>query len=272
MKRISIGEIELNVVEQGTGAPLLLVHGFPLDHQMWKGQLDDLSKDFRVIAPDLRGFGQSDCHGETVLMEQFADDLANLLAALGVDEPITLCGLSMGGYVAWEFWRRHEARLQRLILCDTRAAPDTDEVAATRRKTADQVLREGPEVLVENMIPKLFTPRSQVEMRHVIATTSQIIQSSRPEGLAAALRGMARRRDATPWLPEIKIPSLVLCGQQDVISSVVEMQSIADAIPNASFVVIPACGHMAPLESPTQTNKAIREFLATPHQASNAKD
>ncbi len=119
MNRINLEDITLNVIERGSGPPLLLVHGFPLDHQMWRGQIDELAEDFRVIAPDLRGFGASDATEGTVTMQQFADDLANLLDQLSVQQPVRLCGLSMGGYIAWQFWRRHGDRLSHLILCDT---------------------------------------------------------------------------------------------------------------------------------------------------------
>lgn len=267
MTRISIGELELNVVQQGTGLPLLLVHGFPLDHQMWHGQIRDLAEDFHVIAPDLRGFGQSDVHGQSVTMQQYADDLAGLLAALSIDQPVIFCGLSMGGYIAWQFWRRHRSRLAKLVLCDTRAVPDPPDVAATRRETAEQVEEHGPAVLIDAMIPKLFSQRTRLQNRSVIDATARVIESAPREGVAAALRGMAQRVDATPWLADIDIPTLVLCGQQDAISGVAEMQGIAEAIRGAQFAVIPACGHMAPLEGPIHTNKAIREFLAAPRRS-----
>src|SRR5262245_22137150 len=121
MPQISVGSVSLNVLDEGRGHPLLLVHGFPLDHSMWKGQIGELSKNFRVIAPDLRGFGQSSpISGDdaVVTMAQFADDLAALLAAMSVAEPVTFCGLSMGGYIAWQFAARNPQRLARLILCD----------------------------------------------------------------------------------------------------------------------------------------------------------
>src|SRR5689334_18519351 len=132
MPSISFGSASLHVVDQGRGQPLLLVHGFPLDHTMWRGQIDALSKTHRVLAPDLRGFGKSSPVGgdDAVLtMAQLADDLATMLTALQITEPVTFCGLSMGGYVAWQFAARHTGLLRRLILCDTKAAADTKEAA-----------------------------------------------------------------------------------------------------------------------------------------------
>ena len=262
MSKLSISDTRLHVVERGAGHPLLLVHGFPLDHQMWQGQIAELSQEFRVIAPDLRGFGQSDDSTSTVTMQQFADDLAELLEALAVDQPVAFCGLSMGGYIAWQFWRRHPQRLSHLILCDTRSAPDSPEAAQTRYQTAERVLTEGTSTLMDTMIPKLFSERTRRQNRAVVTATEHVMRTARPAGVAAALRGMAQREDATPWLPEIRVPTLVVCGQEDAISTVSEMESIARAIPQAEFAVIPACGHMAPLEDPIHVNKAIRGFLA----------
>jgi pimeloyl-ACP methyl ester carboxylesterase len=228
---------------------------------MWQGQIAELGDAFHVIAPDLRGFGQSRDATGTGTMQQYADDLAELLDALRIDQPVALCGLSMGGYIAWQFWRRHAARLSHLILCDTRSAADTPEVAQTRLQTADRVLVEGTAALADAMMPKLFAERTQRQRSAVIAATEQVIRSARPAGVAAALRGMAQREDATPWLPAITVPTLVVCGQKDVISTVTEMEQIALAMPDAKFVVIPACGHMAPLEDPVHVNQAIRGFL-----------
>ncbi len=267
MPRINAGEVALDVVCKGSGPTFLLVHGFPLDHQMWNGQIDDLAEDFHVVAPDLRGFGGSDVTAGCTLMEQFADDLAHLLDSLELDEPVIFCGLSMGGYIAWQFWKRHRDRLSHLILCDTRAVPDTPDAAETRRATAQRVLSEGTAFLAETMLPKLFSERTRLQNRSIVADTQRIIESAQPAGIAAALHGMAQRVDATPWLAEIELPTLVLCGQQDAISSVAEMQGIADAIRNAELAVIPACGHMAPLEGPIHVNKAIRGFLGVPRRS-----
>ena len=205
-----------------------------LDHQMWQGQIAELSQEFRVMAPDLRGFGQSDDPTGTVTMQQFADDLAELLETLAVDQPVAFCGLSMGGYIAWQFWRRHPQRLSHLILCDTRSAPDSPEVAQARCQTAERVLAEGTATLVDTMIPKLFSDRTRRQNRAVVTATEHVIRTARPAGVAAALRGMAQRVDATPWLSEIRVPTLVVCGQEDAIATVSEMESIAGAIPQAS--------------------------------------
>jgi len=261
MARIKVNDVELNVVERGSGTPLLLVHGFPLDHSMWRGQLDGLSDICRVIAPDLRGFGQSSVTPGTVTMQQMADDLAALLDALKITQPVVFCGLSMGGYVAWQFALRHRARLAKLILCDTRAVADSGEAAAGRRKMAERVLTEGAKVVAEAMLPKLFAPATATQQPQVVEETRQVILRSQPAGIAAALLGMAERPDVTPQLPSIDVPALVICGQHDAIVPPAEMRQIAEKLPHGKYVEIANAGHMAPLEQPAAANAAIRAFL-----------
>jgi pimeloyl-ACP methyl ester carboxylesterase len=227
---------------------------------MWEGQIDGLSDEYRVIAPDLRGFGRSDVV-DTASMEEFAGDLVALLDTLIINQPVALCGLSMGGYIAWQFWRRFGNRLDRLILCDTRAAADTDEAAAARRQNADEVLARGADALADSMIPKLFASQTLQNRTELVAATRKVMTGTERQGIAAALRGMADRSDMTPQLADIQVPALVICGQDDAISTPAEMRSIAAVIPRARYVEIANAGHMAPLEQPGPVNDAIRAFL-----------
>lgn len=258
---VQAGDVRLNVAQVGKGSPLLLVHGFPLDHQMWAGQLSGLAGSQRVIAPDLRGFGKSQVTKGAVPMEQYADDLAALLDALGIREPVTFCGLSMGGYIAWQFVQRHRQRVSKLVLCDTRAVADTDEAAEGRKKNADKVLHEGPAFLADSMLPKLFAPSSHAYLANTVEQTKNVILQTPREGIAAALLGMAQRPDVTSLLPSLDLPALVVCGEQDAIAPPAEMRQIALALPRATYVEIPAAGHMAPLEQPTAFNAALLHFL-----------
>ena len=255
-------EIDLHYVERGSGLPLVLVHGFPLDHTMWQGQLDALSDRYRVIAPDLRGFGRSGVTPGLATMPRMADDLAQLLDGLAIREPIVLCGLSMGGYVSWQFGLRHRERLAKLILCDTRAIADTPEAAANRIGLADRVQKEGPAFVAETMLPKLFAPATIEAHAPCVEATRQVILRTDPKGIAAASRGMAQRPDVTPWLARFDMPTLVLGGQHDAISTPAEMRGFAQQMPSARFVEISGAGHMTPLEKPGEVNAAIGEFLA----------
>lgn len=256
-----LDDVELNVFDAGSGPVIVLIHGFPLDHTMWRFQLEDLSQTCRVIAPDLRGFGQSEDSAGVSTMEGFADDLADLLDRLEINTPVTVCGLSMGGYIAWQFWKRYPHRLARLIQCDTRAIADTPETRQTRRESSDRVMTEGTGFLAESMPEKMFSSTSRQNRPDLIEETRQVICRGSPMGISAALLGMAARPDVTEWLPRIQSPVLLIVGEEDVVSPPAEMQAIADAIPNARIEIIPHSGHLAPLENPQCVNRVIREFL-----------
>lgn len=263
LRNVNVGGVSFRVADEGVGQAILFVHGFPLDHTMWRAQIDEFSKTHRVIAPDLRGFGGTDGTLYSVSMEQFADDLAGILDALAVEGPVVFCGLSMGGYIAFQFIQRHAARVAKLILCDTRAQADSPEAATNRLKMADIVIKEGAEVVAWAMMPKLFANCSSEHCPAAIASVRQMVLNSNPLAIAAAHRGMSVRPDVTPLLPSIRVPTLVICGEHDLISPPGEMEAMSKSIPGSSFVLIPEAGHVAPMESPERVNEAIRKFLTT---------
>lgn len=262
MQTIDVKGIPLSVEVRGAGPAIVLVHGYPLDHTMWRHQIDALSASYQVIAPDLRGFGQSQVSPGAVTMQRFADDLAAILDALTVREPVTLCGLSMGGYIAFGFALGHSHRLAKLVLCDTKSAADTPEAAQTRRDTAQKVLAEGSQAIVDGMVPKLFAPSTIEHQPDVVAATRKVMLGTKPEGIAAALRGMAERPDVTSELSRIRVPTLVVCGEHDVITPLEEMRRMAERLPQGTFISIPDAGHLAPLEKPADVNAALLAFLA----------
>lgn len=252
---------------------MLLVHGFPLDHSMWQKQIETLSRHYRVIAPDLRGFGRSplaasDADAEQMAaggrtMRDYADDLAALLDALGVEEPITFAGFSMGGYIAWQFWRNYAQRMGALVLCDTRAAADDEPARAGRLEVAEHVAQWGSARVADTMLPKLFTTATLRERPVVVEPVRAVISATDPRAIAAAQRGMAERPDVTEWLPQIDLPALVIVGRQDAISPLEEMRSIARMLPRGELTVVPNAGHMAPVENPEAVNTALERFLGT---------
>lgn len=260
LSQVQVTDGHLHVLDEGTGPPLLFVHGFPLDHRMWKHQIEEFSQSYRVIAPDLRGFGNSSsvANDATLTMRHFADDLAEMLSVLKVEEPVCLIGLSMGGYVAFQFREHHRSQLESLVLCDTRSIADSDEVRENRFKTAQAVLGSGSKPLAETMSSKLFAPGVT---ETVLEEVRSMIMESSPSGIAAASRGMAERPDVTDRLPEIDVPTLVLVGEHDSISSPAEMREIADQIPGAEYVVIPDAGHMSPMENYDAFNRSLATFL-----------
>ncbi len=262
MSWIQLPQTRLWVQDQGRGPGVLLVHGFPLDHSMWKYQQEFfLARGYRVVAPDLRGLGQSPPLDEVTTMAQFADDLAQLLQALEVSPGVIYVGLSMGGYVAWEMVRRHRRWLRAMVLCDTKAAADTPEAAQARLQLAQNILQHGMDELDRTMREKLWAGESSTRQEEDVEHIHQVIRSTSPQGAAAALRGMAQRQDATELLPQLELPVLYVCGDQDVLSTPEQMHQMAQATPGARWALIPQAGHMAPIENPQAVNRALEEFL-----------
>jgi pimeloyl-ACP methyl ester carboxylesterase len=261
MKHIQLNGIELALVDEGSGPVVLLLHAFPLDHRIWDAQIEALAASHRVLAPDLRGFGESEVTGGRVGMSQFAADLAALLDTLGVSAPVALAGLSMGGYVALAFWQAYAHRLHALVLCDTRAAADPPEVAAGRLTSADRVLAEGPEFLAQSMLPRLLASKTVQQRPEIVASIRENMLGQDPRGIAAAARGMAVRPDMTAALGRIRCPTLVIVGSEDAASPAAEMRTIADAIPAARFVEIADAGHLCSVEQPNRVSRAMIEFL-----------
>ena len=180
---------------------------------------------------------------------------------LRVTDPVVLAGLSMGGYVAWQFWRRHPQRLRALVLCDTRALADSEAVARGRLQTAEKVLLQGPSVVAEPMLEKLFAPATRTDRPEMVDATRRVILGTSPHGIAAALRGMAQRPDVSPWLPEIRVPALLVCGEFDGISPPAEMRTIAASMPSAEYVEIAGAGHMSPVERPAAFAEAFGNWV-----------
>ncbi len=261
-----------HVTQGGAGRPILLAHGFPLDHQMWNAQFEPLSQQFHVICPDLPGFGNSqpswpktEAAVPPLTMPTLADWLAALLDAIGIDEPVVFCGLSMGGYIGWEFARRHPQRLAALVACNTRASDDTETIRRGRQLAAREVLRSGAGPVAESLVPKLFAapdasneinPRD--EERKLIR---QVIVETDPDSIAAGQLGMAQRENARQWLERITAPTLLVAGEFDEIVPAEEMEQDSSYIPDSEFVCLNHAGHLAPLESPQAFNDAVVDWL-----------
>jgi 3-oxoadipate enol-lactonase len=262
--KIPLGGVTLSCEVRGAGTTIVLLHGFPLDRRMWDAQVEMLARSFRVIAPDLRGFGQSQIEpadvDSGVGMDHHATDVLAILDALGVTESVVLVGFSMGGYVAFQIALEHPARVRGLVLCDTRAVGDTEDAAAGRLKMANAVLdAHSAEPALNAMLPKLLAPETYEQRPEVVAAVKEIILRQSPGGIAAAQRGMARREDVRDELKKILCPVLGIVGMADVISTAKEMREIIDALPDARLLEIPG-GHMTPMENADAVNAAIKEF------------
>jgi pimeloyl-ACP methyl ester carboxylesterase len=244
----------------GQGEPLLLLHAFPLSREMWDPQVQALSGTWRCIALDLPGFGASELGGEVSGMADMAADAVALLDHLGIGRAV-VCGLSMGGYVALALAGASPDRLRGLVLADTRAGADAPEARERRLATACEVLEKGSEVLVGAMVPKLLGADTLASRPEVRQWLERRIAAAPPAGVAAAQRGMAARPDRTPELGRIAVPTLILVGEQDVVTPPDESRKMARRIPRADLAVLPGAGHLANREQPEAFNRQLRAFL-----------
>jgi len=257
--RVDGGELEYAV--SGDGPALLLLHAFPLGLFMWEAQAEALAA-HRVIRFDARGFGGSDPGQGALTMEGIADDGALLLDQLGVAKAV-VGGCSMGGYAALAFVRRHPQRLAGLFLQDTRAGADTEEAKTGRATLAAKVLAEGASAAVSAFLPKLLGETTWRERKALVDALQARILATSPQAIAAALHGLAARPDSRPTLAEVRVPTLVLVGAEDVLTPPAESEAMAAAIPGARLEVVPRAGHLANLERPDAVNAALSAFLTS---------
>lgn len=258
VQRITVRGVSLAVETRGSGPAVLFIHGYPLDRTIWQHQVAHL-EGFRRIAPDLRGMGRSDAPDLGYSMATYADDLAGLLEVLD-EESVVLCGLSMGGYVAFEFLRRHPDRVRGLILMDTKAEADTPEGRKARDAHLALVREQGTGALAEQMLPKLLAPAAPPA---VVAQVDAMVRATPVAGVAGALGAMRDRADSGVLLPELgRIPVLVVSGAADALIPLAQAKALADAIPGAHLEVVAGAGHLPPLEQPEATTAALLRFLS----------
>jgi 3-oxoadipate enol-lactonase len=255
-----INGAEQFVEEKGHGAPVILLHGFPLDHRMWQSQIDALSGNYRVITPDLRGMGQSDVPKSNISIDQYANDILTLMDKMGI-EKAALGGFSMGGYVAFALLRKAPKRFTSLILANTRPEADGQEARKNRLNMAVSLYEKGSVVARDAMLPKLITEPSKQDHPKLVDTLSMVMESMPAEGLVHACLAMAFREDSVDLLSSISVPTLVIAGEQDPIAPPDVMKKMADQITGASYHVIPAASHLTPMEKPEAFNALLIDFL-----------
>lgn len=245
--------------EAGSGAPLILLHAFPLDRAMWQPQLAALSDVARVIAPDLPGFGESSPAAFSI--EGVAAVVAEFLAALDIPKA-TVCGLSMGGYIALALARKHADKLTALVLADTRSGVDDTNTRASRDKSIATANEKGSAALFEGMLPKVLCETTRNTRPEVVARVKEIAAKQPKESVTAALAALRDRPDANPGLKDIAVPTLVIVGEQDVVTPGLAAANLAGQIRGSKLVHLPDAGHLSNLENPDAFNAAVREFLA----------
>ena len=245
----------------GLADPLLLLHAFPLNGKMFEPQLEALSADRRVILPDLPGFGYSPRTPAQPDMGYYAGCVLGLLDRLEISR-VVLGGVSMGGYVAFECMRSFPERVSGLILANTRPDPDSEEIRSTRKEMALRVAGEGIGVLPDLQMERLLSPTTREKNGGLVEKVRAIILENTPDGAVAALGAMRERPDSAATLAEISVPTLVIGGEYDSISSPEVMGEMAGRIRDSRHVTLPNVGHLSNLEDPDGFNGAVREFLA----------
>ena len=244
---------------EGAGDPLVLLHAFPLNGRMFEPQMRAFSEDRRVVAPDYPGFGRSPRTPAQPDVRYYAEGVRGLLDRLHL-ERVILGGVSMGGYIAFECMRLFPERVSALVLANTRPEPDPEEMREIRNDMALSVAREGVEVLVELQMERLLAPDSLQDEELVEDVRTMILENS-PDGAVAALGVLRERPDSRPLLGEINVPTLVIGGEEDGISSPEVMGEMAARIPGARHLTIPNTGHLSNLEAPEKFNAALSDFL-----------
>lgn len=246
--------VSLHFVEYGEGQPVVLLHGFPLDHTIWEPLVPYLQPHARLILPDLRGFGSSPVPEGVYAMRLLAEDVEHLLDMLKIERAI-LVGHSMGGYVSLAFARAFPNRLAGLGLVATRASGDTPEYRSQRYQLAKMVQHKGIKAIADNMQEKLS------KQAEIAASLRGIILKTQPLGVIGALKGMAERPDSTPFLSEIAVPAVVIAGGQDPFVSMEHARLMARLLGRAWLVELPENGHMLMMEKPQEVADALRQLI-----------
>jgi 3-oxoadipate enol-lactonase len=247
--------------DDGSGPPLLLIHGFPLCRRMWHPQIRALvSAGFRVITPDLRGFGESDTPEGPYSMELFADDMAGLLDHLGIEEAV-VGGMSMGGYILFNLLERYRSRVKGACFITTRANADDGAGKERRLVLARDVMKFGPQIVAEAFEKLLFAGETIAGRPKLVGEVYGWMTANDSRGIAGGLLAMRERKDYTALLPGFTVPSLAIGAEEDRAAPPDNARAIAAAIPGCGFALIPHAGHMANLENPGAFNAALVEFL-----------
>lgn len=253
--------MKLSFDEYGGGYPFVLLHAFPLSRAMWKQNIEAVTgSGFRLITPDLRGFGESHNFADINSMEDMAKDVAELLTDLKIEKAV-LGGLSMGGYVGFEVLRIVPEKVSALVLCDTTPAADTEEKRQGRFDMIEMIEADGPQALVDNMLPKLVGESTKTERPEIVEEIAALIRAADPKGAIAALRGMAARRDNTEILSGLNIPAILVFGEEDKVTDLAAAQELNTAIAGSELQVIKEAGHLSNLERPKAFNDVVASFL-----------
>ncbi len=253
------GDANLFYEIAGAGPDVILLHPFPLNHHFWSPAIADLTRRYRLILPDLRAHGDSELGEGPATMQKLADDLAGLCRQERISKAF-LVGVSIGGYLLFEFWRRYREQVAALVLANTRPGAETPEGKANRLQLADRVLREGTAGFIEEMLSKLLSQRTRTNRPHIVDAARKMMQSMSPEDIAGVQRGMAERPDSVATLATINVASLLIAGEEDSIP-LSEFELMRQRMPGSQLQVISQAGHYAALEKPAEFGGLLRTFF-----------
>jgi len=261
---VVLNGVELGYDDTGSGTAVLFIHGFPHDRSLWSEQASALSTHVRCVVPDLRGFGESSTDGP-YSVDQYADDLAQLLTHLSIEHAV-VCGLSMGGYIAMAMWRRHPHCVQALVLCDTKAGADTAEVRGKRDDLIATTLREGSAKVAALQLPGMVGKTTREKRPDIVQRAYGMMERQPVPGIVGALTALRDRPDSRATLATVSVPTLVVVGDEDVLTPVAEAEGMMAALgpqTRAKLEIVQGAGHASCMERPAAVTHVLADFLAT---------
>jgi 3-oxoadipate enol-lactonase len=259
-QQVKSGDAEIAYRVLGEGHPVILLHPFPVNHEFWLPVAWTLATRYRVILPDLRGHGDSGVGEGPATMEKHAGDIARVMDDAGIGRA-GLVGVSIGGYVLFEFWRKHRGRVAALGLCNTKAPADSAEASGARLQAANDVLERGTEPFFESMIPRLMGKTTRETRPDLVEGALRMMRKMSREDVAQVQRGMAERPDSVGTLKIITVPTLIVTGDEDILTGLNEAEIMRQHIAGSKLRVIPKAGHYSPWEQPEEAGKLLRQFL-----------
>ncbi|HKI00249.1 MAG TPA: alpha/beta fold hydrolase [Candidatus Sulfotelmatobacter sp.] len=259
-QRVKSGDAEIAYWTLGDGSPVVLLHPFPAHHEFWLPVAETLATRYKVILPDLRGHGDSGVGEGPATMDKHAADIARVMDDANIGRA-PLIGVSIGGYILFEFWRKHRGRVAALGLCNTKAPADNPEARAGRLQAANDVLERGTEPFFETMIPRLLGKATRETRPDLVEGALSMMRKMSPEDVAQVQRGMAERPDSVETLKGINVPTLLVTGDEDILTGVNEAELMRQHISGSQLRVIPKAGHYSCWEQPAEAARLLRQFL-----------
>lgn len=259
-QHVKSGYAEIFYRVLGEGSPVILLHPFPANHEFWLPVAQALATRYRVILPDLRGHGDSGVGEGPATMDKHAADIARVMDDADVGR-VPLVGVSIGGYALFEFWRSHRGRVAALVLCNTKAPADSSEARSGRLEAANHVLECGTEPFFESMIPRLLGKSTRETRPDLVDGALRMMRKMSPEDVAQVQRGMAERPDSMDTLKTINVPTLLVTGDEDILTGVNEAELMRQHISGSQLRVIAKAGHYSPWEQPEEVGNLLRQFL-----------